>query len=50
MKKLLIIGAVTAAMTSMTAMAETVKVGYITTLSGGAGIIGKQMKMLSNWQ
>ena len=26
------------------AFAETIKVGYITTLSGGAGIIGKQMK------
>ena len=26
------------------AYAETIKVGYMTTLSGGAGIIGKQMK------
>ncbi|MDE0760842.1 MAG: ABC transporter substrate-binding protein [Planktomarina sp.] len=26
------------------AFAETIKVGYMTTLSGGAGIIGKQMK------
>ena len=24
--------------------AETIKIGYMTTLSGGAGIIGKQMK------
>ena len=26
------------------AIADTVKVGYMTTLSGGAGIIGKQMQ------
>ena len=44
MKKLATICAVTAVMASMTAGAETVKVGYMTTLSGGAGIIGKQMK------
>ncbi len=29
---------------SCAAQADTVKVGYMTTLSGGAGIIGKQMK------
>ena len=44
MKKLMTICAVTAAMTVAPAMAETVKVGYMTTLSGGAGIIGKQMQ------
>ena len=44
MKKLATICAVAAVMGSMTASAETVKVGYMTTLSGGAGIIGKQMK------
>ena len=30
------------------AIAETVKVGYMTTLSGGAGIIGKQMQNAVN--
>ena len=44
MKKLMTICAVTAAMAAMPAMAETVKIGYMTTLSGGAGIIGKQMQ------
>ena len=44
MKKLITICAVTAAMTVAPAMAETVKVGFMTTLSGGAGIIGKQMQ------
>ena len=31
-------------MTIGTAQADTVKVGYMTTLSGSAGIIGKQMQ------
>ena len=35
-------------MTAGTAFAETVKVGYMTTLSGGAGIIGKQMQNAVN--
>ena len=30
------------------ALADTVKVGYMTTLSGGAGIIGKQMQNAVN--
>ena len=30
------------------AIADTVKVGYMTTLSGGAGIIGKQMQNAVN--
>ena len=44
MKNLMAICAVTAAMTVAPAIAETVKVGFMTTLSGGAGIIGKQMQ------
>jgi branched-chain amino acid transport system substrate-binding protein len=44
MKKALSIAALAAAMTAVSAQAETIKVGYMTTLSGGAGIIGKQMQ------
>lgn len=36
--------AVSSLMTAGLARAETVKVGYMTTLSGSAGIIGKQMQ------
>ena len=44
MKRLLMAAAITAAMVAGTASAETVKIGYMTTLSGSAGIIGKQMQ------
>ena len=40
--------AISAAMTAGTAFAESVKIGYMTTLSGGAGIIGKQMQNAVN--
>ena len=39
MKRFITVCAISAAMTAGTAFAETVKVGYMTTLSGGAGII-----------
>ena len=48
MRKLVTICAVTAALTAMPAIADTVKIGYMTTLSGGAGIIGKQMQNAVN--
>jgi branched-chain amino acid transport system substrate-binding protein len=44
MKKAFTIAALTAAISVASAHAETVKIGYMTTLSGGAGIIGKQMQ------
>jgi branched-chain amino acid transport system substrate-binding protein len=44
MKRLLMAATITAAMVAGTASAETVKIGYMTTLSGSAGIIGKQMQ------
>ncbi|MGB2068862.1 MAG: ABC transporter substrate-binding protein [Candidatus Puniceispirillaceae bacterium] len=44
MKRLLMAATITAAMVTGTASAETVKIGYMTTLSGSAGIIGKQMQ------
>ena len=44
MKRLLMAAAITAAMVAGTASAETVKIGYMTTLSGSAGIIGKEMQ------
>ncbi len=44
MKRLLMAAVITAAMVAGTASAETVKIGYMTTLSGSAGIIGKQMQ------
>lgn len=50
MKNILIAAAAGASMliTSATAFADTVKVGYMTTLSGSAGIIGKQMQNAVN--
>ena len=48
MKKFMTICAISAAMTAGTAFAESVKIGYMTTLSGGAGIIGKQMQNAVN--
>ena len=48
MKRFITVCAISAAMTAGTAFAETVKVGYMTTLSGGAGIIGKQMQNAVN--
>ena len=44
MKRLLMAATITAAMVAGTASAETVKIGYMTTLSGSGGIIGKQMQ------
>lgn len=44
MKRLLMAATITAAMVAGSASAETVKIGYMTTLSGSAGIIGKQMQ------
>ena len=44
MKRILMAATITAAMVAGTASAETVKIGYMTTLSGSAGIIGKQMQ------
>ena len=47
MKKYLTL-AVAATIAAAPALADTVKVGYMTTLSGGAGIIGKQMQNAVN--
>ncbi|HBP72304.1 MAG TPA: ABC transporter substrate-binding protein [Alphaproteobacteria bacterium] len=47
MKKYLSL-AVAATMAATPALADKVKVGYMTTLSGGAGIIGKQMQNAVN--
>ena len=44
MKKAFTIAALAAAITAVPAYADSVKIGYMTTLSGGAGIIGKQMQ------
>lgn len=44
MKKAFVIAAFATAVAVSQASADTIKVGYMTTLSGGAGIIGKQMK------
>ena len=44
MKKLLTITLATLALATSAALAETVKIGYITTLSGGAGKTGAHMK------
>ena len=44
MKKALTMAVLTALMAAGPVAAESVKVGYMTTLSGGAGIIGKQMQ------
>ena len=44
MKKVFMIAAMATAVAVAPAHAETVKIGYMTTLSGGAGIIGKQMQ------
>ena len=44
MKKALTIVALAAAIGIAPAHADTVKIGYMTTLSGSAGIIGKQMQ------
>jgi len=48
MKKTLMSLAMTAMLGISVAQAETVKVGYMTTLSGGAGIIGNQMQNAVN--
>ena len=48
MKQILMAAMISAAMVAGTASADTVKVGYMTTLSGGAGIIGKQMQNAVN--
>ena len=48
MKQILMAALISAAMVAGTASADTVKVGYMTTLSGGAGIIGKQMQNAVN--
>ena len=44
MKKVITYAAIASALSMAVAHADTVKVGYVTTLSGSAGIIGKQMK------
>ena len=44
MKKVFTIAAMATAVAMASAHAETVKIGYMTTLSGKAGIIGKQMQ------
>ncbi|MGC6453460.1 MAG: ABC transporter substrate-binding protein [Candidatus Puniceispirillaceae bacterium] len=48
MKKISITAVAAAMMMAGTAQADTVKVGYMTTLSGSAGIIGKQMQNAVN--
>jgi branched-chain amino acid transport system substrate-binding protein len=44
MKKVITYAAIASALSMAVAHADTVKVGYVTTLSGSAGIIGKQMQ------
>ena len=44
MKKVITVAAIVSALSMAVAHADTVKVGYMTTLSGSAGIIGKQMQ------
>ena len=48
MKNILIAAAAASFLVGTAAHAETVKVGYMTTLSGSAGIIGKQMQNAVN--
>ena len=48
MRKTTIAAFAAAALTAGPALADTVKVGYMTTLSGSAGIIGKQMQNAVN--
>ena len=48
MKNILIAAAAASFLVGTVAHAETVKVGYMTTLSGSAGIIGKQMQNAVN--
>ena len=48
MKKILTTAIAMSLATAVPALADTVKVGYMTTLSGGAGIIGKQMQNAVN--
>ena len=48
MRKITIVALAAAALASGPALADTVKVGYMTTLSGSAGIIGKQMQNAVN--
>ena len=44
MKHMIMAVVATTILTNNPAIADTVKVGYMTTLSGSAGIIGKQMQ------
>ena len=44
MKKVITYAAIASALSMAVAHADTIKVGYVTTLSGSAGIIGKQMQ------
>ena len=48
MRKTTIAALAAAALAAGPALADTVKVGYMTTLSGSAGIIGKQMQNAVN--
>ena len=48
MKRILTTAIAMTLATAVPALADTVKVGYMTTLSGGAGIIGKQMQNAVN--
>ena len=48
MRKITIAALAAAALAAGPALADTVKVGYMTTLSGSAGIIGKQMQNAVN--
>ena len=48
MKRILTTAIAMSLATALPALADTVKVGYMTTLSGGAGIIGKQMQNAVN--
>ncbi|HAG23267.1 MAG TPA: ABC transporter substrate-binding protein [Alphaproteobacteria bacterium] len=48
MKRILTTAIAMSLATAVPALADTVKVGYMTTLSGGAGIIGKQMQNAVN--
>ena len=48
MKKILTTAIAASLVAAVPALADSVKVGYMTTLSGGAGIIGKQMQNAVN--
>ena len=48
MKKILTTAIAASLVAAVPAWADTVKVGYMTTLSGSAGIIGKQMQNAVN--